>query len=134
MPASVAITIFGGNMRKVNDGLTEPQRFYRNHKKKRIQEAGAYWRKTKKMALEALGGKCVRCGFTDERALQFDHVNGGGVKDKKATTRQYHKVIIESFLNGENKFQILCANCNWIKRFENNEVRKGPIKNHDLWR
>lgn len=33
-----------------------------------------------------------------------------------------HRVnLIESFLKQENKYQLLCANCNWIKREENNE-------------
>ncbi len=36
-----------------------------------------------------LGGKCIRCGFTDERALQLDHVDGGGVKELKETYWQY---------------------------------------------
>jgi len=74
--------------------------------------------------MDLLGNKCQKCGFNDERALQFDHINGGGVKEKKSMTTNYYKHIINSILNKEKKFQLLCANCNWIKRFENKEHRK----------
>jgi len=83
-----------------------------------------YQYKMRVAALEILGNKCCKCGFTDTRALQIDHINGGGVKDRKNTTGNFSKKVIESFLNKENKYQLLCANCNWIKRFENKEIRK----------
>lgn len=90
-------------------------------RKNRRQE----WR----MELLALfGNKCNRCGFSDRRALQIDHINGGGTKENRSmhgTQRSRYFLIqaeedIETFLS---KYQLLCANCNWIKRYENNEVR-----------
>jgi hypothetical protein len=83
-----------------------------------------YNARLRKAALDVLGGKCIKCGFSDIRALQVDHVNGGGTKDKKKTTHTYFKIVVESFLKGENKYQLLCANCNWIKRYENKEIYK----------
>jgi hypothetical protein len=72
--------------------------------------------------LEVLGLKCVRCGFIDIRALQIDHVNGGGRKENRATSGLgYYKKILSRILAGSKEFQILCANCNWIKKFENKE-------------
>ena len=72
-----------------------------------------------------LGRKCVRCGFSDLRALQFDHKNGGGSKDRSSMSLIIrHKNILKNL----SKFQTLCANCNWIKRYKNNEVRKENIK------
>ena len=69
-----------------------------------------------------LGGKCVRCGFSDERALQADHIYGGGNQELKAisTSGIYRKIL--KMDNPESEYQLLCANCNWIKRAENNEV------------
>lgn len=68
--------------------------------------------------------KCKRCGFSDIRALQVDHVNGGGRKEvnnvKFRNPFRYGKQIA---LAQEN-YQILCANCNWIKSYEKNERRK----------
>lgn len=70
-----------------------------------------------------LGKKCVRCGFDDYRALQIDHVNGGGNVERKIywQTIQYYNHILT--LLSTNKYQLLCANCNWIKREENNEIK-----------
>lgn len=84
-----------------------------------------YLRKTRNAVVEALGGACKHCGFLDKRALQIDHVNAGGSKERKerAYKGSFHKHVLQSFLAGENKYQLLCANCNWIKRFENDEAR-----------
>lgn len=86
-----------------------------------------YAQKIRKEALEALGGKCVRCGFNDRRALQIDHIGGHGAKDIQGNggyNSIYLRKVIKSFLVGEGIYQLLCANCNWIKRSENNETRE----------
>lgn len=82
-----------------------------------------YLRNQRMAALEILGGICCRCSFADYRALQIDHINGGGSKERKERNYKgsFHKNVINSVLNNENKYQLLCANCNWIKRYENNE-------------
>lgn len=69
-----------------------------------------------------LGGKCVRCGFSDWRALQVDHINGGGGKDRQScgsAFAYYRKILADD----SSTYQLLCANCNQIKRMENNEHR-----------
>jgi len=76
-------------------------------------------RRLRVAVLAYLGNKCVRCGFDDARALQVDHILGGGRKEKADgnTYRIYRNVI-----NGRAGYQLLCANCNWIKRYENQAV------------
>ena len=83
-----------------------------------------YLRKVRSATLEALGGYCVHCGFADARALQIDHINGDGSKERKERTYKgsFHAHVLKSFLANENKYQLLCANCNWIKRFEKQEA------------
>lgn len=73
----------------------------------------------KQKAFELLGNKCCKCGFTDYRALQIDHINGGGNKEiyHIKTHGVYRKVIADP-----EKYQLLCANCNWIKRYEDKEL------------
>jgi len=73
-------------------------------------------------AILAFGGKCCKCGFSDSRALQFDHVNGGGCAEvkKQAMKPSYYLQILAA---EEGKFQLLCANCNWIKRHESGELK-----------
>jgi len=79
-----------------------------------------YALKKRAEVLEALGNQCVVCGITDPRVLQIDHVNGGGTQEHrkiKSRTIFLRKVLDDQ----EGLYQLLCANCNWIKRFENNE-------------
>lgn len=75
-----------------------------------------------------LGNKCQRCGFNDARAFQIDHVKGDGCKEMMSLQRKnivrYYRKVLESIKNGENKYQLLCANCNWIKRVEKKEYKK----------
>ncbi len=69
-------------------------------------------------ALEKLGNQCARCGFKDVRALQIDHINGGGELERKILSQyQLHKKV----LAGTTEYQLLCANCNFIKLFEDRE-------------
>ena len=73
--------------------------------------------------LAMLGGAvCVKCGFNDYRALQVDHIDVGGTKERRVLANS-HKIVNAIRINKE-KFQILCANCNWIKRDEKGECRK----------
>ena len=69
-----------------------------------------------------LGNKCIRCGFADFRALQIDHIDGNGYKERKRIVANapgwYRRILVDP-----SGYQVLCANCNWIKRYEN---REGP--------
>lgn len=65
------------------------------------------------------GGKCARCDFSDARALQIDHVDGGGQKElKQGPLKMYRRILRTMDTAG---YQLLCANCNWVKRFERGE-------------
>lgn len=75
--------------------------------------------------LKFLGGRCVSCGFMDARALQVDHMNGGGNKERKKTGGTYG--VYCRVLAGEEGYQLLCANCNWIKRVERREYNPHGI-------
>ena len=134
------------NLRKKIKYNTDPE-----HKKKKRDYAKEYLKKNKEISnkkyreyrarirrevLIFVGGemglKCKRCNFDDIRALQIDHVNGGGRQEirKFRDNSRYIKHIKK---NPEN-YQLLCANCNWIKKVENNEVRyvaKKPIKKEE---
>jgi len=68
--------------------------------------------------------KCSGCGFSDTRALSIDHIKGDGAKHRKkiGNVDLYRWLRKKNFPKG---FQVLCFNCQWIKKFENNEVNKG---------
>jgi len=75
--------------------------------------------------------KCVRCGFTDIRALCIDHIYGGGRQHiasiQKMGSTFYHWLIQNNYPNG---FQTLCVNCNMIKRIDECKERNSvpPIE------
>jgi hypothetical protein len=72
-------------------------------------------------AIEALGGKCVRCGFSDIRALQIDHKKNNGCYERKELNQdRLYKRVYELAISGkaDTEYQVLCANCNWTKRYE----------------
>lgn len=77
------------------------------------------------VALMLLGGKCEHCGHNDMRVLQFDHINGGGT----AENRRLRSIgVTRNVLREPFKYQVLCANCNWIKRSEREEDRPRLIR------
>ena len=71
--------------------------------------------------VDRLGARCALCGFSDLRALQIDHVNGDGAKERQAqcNTKAYLRYILKHLDSG--RYQLLCANCNAIKAHKNSE-------------
>lgn len=88
--------------------------------------------KRKKRLLRAsivvfLGSKCANqnckwineagtIGCNDPHMLQIDHKNGGGTQERKLYNRcvfALYKLIYKY----PDRYQLLCANCNWKKRF-----------------
>ena len=91
--------------------------------KQRLETLKRYNDKCRLAVIEKLGGACARCGFSDARALQIDHINGGGSKERKSICTS--NIVLRILKHGpQDKYQLLCANCNWIKRVENKEYRK----------
>jgi hypothetical protein len=90
-------------------------------------------RKRRQEVFELLGNKCANpfnlphpdwCN--DWRCLQIDHVNGGGVRELRGHKNRYsfYGMVIREIKAGSKEYQLLCANCNWIKRYENKECDK----------
>lgn len=100
------------------------KRWYAKNVKVRKNYMQAYHQRIRNAIFEILGKQCVNCGFDDIRALQIDHIEGGGHKEKSKITTHYFKFVLGEILKGSTKYQVLCANCNWIKRAENKEVRR----------
>jgi hypothetical protein len=86
----------------------------------------------RKLIIKKMGEKCVKCGFNDYRALQIDHINGGGGKERKLGRNNqgkvYRTILLSSMEEIKNKYQLLCANCNWIKKCENDETTRKKVK------
>lgn len=66
---------------------------------------------------------CVRCGFSDIRALSLDHIDSNGAQERRDFGYQcshpnFLRLKRENYPSG---YQTLCMNCQWIKREENQE-------------
>jgi hypothetical protein len=75
---------------------------------------------------------CVKCGFSDDRALSIDHINGDGAEQRRNTKMVYHK--LHQWLRDNHYpvgYQTLCMNCQWIKRAENREFAFSNPKNNN---
>ncbi len=116
---------------------------YRRRKRQEAKDAGTVYRKgrgdiqnkseyqkkvnrdLREQLMVRLGQtSCVRCGYNDARALQFDHKLGGGSKHRREIGNgirylRHLMSLADEILSSQ--FQVLCANCNQIKREENGE-------------
>jgi len=63
---------------------------------------------------------CAECHFSDIRALSLDRING---KHKK-TTKLYGDNLYQDLKKKDypDGWQVLCMNCQWVKRYENKEI------------
>lgn len=81
----------------------------------------------RKRLIFLLGDKCSSCAFSNWRALQIDHINGGGSHERRGyghSASALRNRVLEDLQHPQEKrrYQLLCANCNWIKRIENKEM------------
>ena len=85
----------------------------------------------KERVLTYYGGNklaCVKCGFSDVRALSLDHMRAKSPEQvilHKASESLYRYLEGNGFPGG---YQTLCMNCQFIKRAENNECRRSPAE------
>jgi hypothetical protein len=81
-------------------------------------------------AIAALGGRCVMCGYANDwRALEFDHINGGGGREYREAGRfsgYYRRLKLVAEGGRKDEIQLLCANCNRIKDADRRGVSRRP--------
>lgn len=67
------------------------------------------------------------CIIADERCLQFDHMSGEGYahifgkRYRSKPTREFYEYYVNRPDLAKKELQVLCANCNWIKRSQKEE-------------
>ena len=126
---------------KNREKLLEKRRIWKQEHKEHCQAYAKEWRKRNvnsqrlyhqrwqtKVKTDVLGhygsGKlgCVKCGFTDIRALSIDHINGDGATHRKVIKmsgqRFYRWLKVNDYPKG---YQTLCMNCQFIKAAEEGE-------------
>lgn len=72
----------------------------------------------KAKAIMAYGEKCADCGFSDQRALEFHHVNFDGKTDRgERNTNALVRQIAKTGQRVEG-IEMLCANCHNIRHWD----------------
>lgn len=91
------------------------------NKAKRALSGKKWYHNRKLKAYAVLGSCCARCGNTDYRVLQIDHIHNDGYLIRRAKDRRsILSEIIEH--NPSDKYQLLCANCHAIKTWHEPRV------------
>ena len=76
-------------------------------------------RRVRQEVVAFFGGQCASCGYnTAPRALQLDHINGGG---RPETARLGACGVRQRAMEYPEYYQLLCANCNQIKAAQEKE-------------
>lgn len=101
--------------------IAEVSHWQRQNRESRKPYQRSYMASIRADVVSHLGGKCCRCGFTDARALQIDHVHGDGWRELRKGGLGSYAYMKKVLADREGRYQLLCANCNWIKRAEENE-------------
>ena len=91
-----------------------------------------YHEEIKTKLFNLLGGKkCVDCGYDkDVRALQFDHIadDGHNTRRKKGQSDQTRYAYwLRNPELAKKKLQVLCSNCNQIKRYISGDLKKNYL-------
>lgn len=83
-------------------------------------------RKKKEALIERLGGKCQKCGTTEN--LQFDHIHGRDYNPNKLSYK--HRLTVYEREAAEGKLQLLCEahNLKARVRFENGRFARTEHK------
>ena len=99
----------------------------------------------RQVLVAALGGKCScdgsdcwhvgLCRIEDSRCLQLDHVRGDGARDRErlGQSSQIVRYYLDHLDEARENLQVLCANCNWVKRTRNGGVRNGVGRSVTEW-
>jgi hypothetical protein len=86
-----------------------PEKYNAQSRKAKVKE--------KLKLFEIYGNACASCGFDDMRALSLDHIrNNGNIERVSLGIRGTYRRAKSEYLPTE--YQILCMNCQFIKRNE----------------
>ncbi len=107
------------------------RRWYKRHPEKAREKARNYQRRkwatrpevarkyqrdyrsrVREKVLLAYGGKCACCGETNLKFLTFDHIDGGGTKERRLTGKMGSTFYLTLMRERRTDIQVLCFNCN----------------------
>lgn len=106
------------------------QRDLNNYRSQEVQSAHDYRSRQRQLVFDHYSkgtNRCNMCGESRAACLSIDHINGGGTQHKKSLKEvgisSFYGWLIRS--NYPKGYQVLCMNCQWVKRVLNNEMKRG---------
>ena len=89
--------------------------------------SAARYAEQRQALINFLGGKCAFCGYSSNwRGLCIDHINGDGFLERKKSCYSSMQLIKQvGNEDAKKRYQVLCATCNQIKRYEKGECYGG---------
>jgi hypothetical protein len=111
---------------------TRAQRLWRARHPSRVaeqrREIADKARQTRRELIDYLGGKCSKCGFSNELALCFHHADGSGSEQRKSCGVQrgggagrklrYMRLLFATAMTEPGRIELLCMNCHAIHHGE----------------
>lgn len=107
---------YQNNKEKIKKYIQTYQKTEKFKIKHRASNKKRYFLYRKEM-FDAIGSKvCKMCGFTDERALAINHINNDGFLERRIfrAISQKRQIVLKE----PHRYQVLCFNCNQIKKYE----------------
>jgi len=108
--------------------LEQRKKYYEEHKKYYRSKGRLLFFDARVKAMKYLNPSlnCEVCGIDDLRILTIDHKNNDGYRERKTKTNyQIYKSIIKlPFEEARKGYQVLCHNCNWIRRYNSEDEEK----------
>jgi hypothetical protein len=109
----------------------EQQRAYAQHARvihhaARTTYFKRYWAANRTKVIEHYGGRCRWCGDKNHMFLQADHIHCDGASHRKELKKSsiWLWLIKNKYPKG---FQILCANCHFVKSQYEKQTHKRPV-------
>ena len=112
--------------------LETSREWARQYRRDNSEKLNAIWRddyyRKKKAVHELLGNMCKNCGEDDPIYFQIDHVNNDGYIERSLKNGRQDIYVIKKYLETPERYQLLCANCNWAKRMNDGKLYKPKRK------
>lgn len=111
------------------ESIERRRQYHEAHQEEEVEKD---YRRNQKIKIEVLSHyskgiypKCAHCDEERLSCLSIDHIRGKGVKHRKdlniSGNRFYHWLKSQGYPKG---YQVLCMNCQWVKRVESNECHR----------
>ncbi len=113
-------------LRDPNEGKRRAGKWAREHPKKISIICARTQLKLKMEVLTHYGGGLLQCAHCDDKridCLSLDHINNDGYEHRKriGSVNIYRLLKKQGYPDG---YQVLCMNCQWIKRAEHQRQRR----------